>query len=469
MKNFMRYSIIFTAIISVAAGCSVHRPEKISLSTNVPDSFTASADNQPSITFQDRWWEAFRDENLNALMDKAFSGNLDLAQAYSRLKQLESLAKQTDAGRYPMINIEGDASRSRQLGNPNDITGNAYSLSLAAAFEVDLWNKLKSKYQAREFEKEASVQDIRSLYLTLSAQVADLYYLMVEQRAQLELTDRTVAARKATVELVERRYLEGMVSALDVYQARQTLAAAQSRRPEFEKTLTVTAHALSILIGDYPDPKARGSLAMLPDVPDLFPTGLPSELLVRRPDIQSELLRLRARDEEIGVAVADRFPSINLLADYGRYGSDFGTSLSGTVWNLVGNLTLPLIDWGSRKAEVDRTQAVFQEQLDQYRQTVLVAFKEVEDALISNRKTEEAIGWLKNEETAADSALRLASDRYLDGLSDYLPVLTAQALHFDAQNRLLSTRRQLISDRISLARALGGSWMDADIKKRLYG
>jgi len=130
---------------------------------------------------------------------------------------------------------------------------------------------------------------------------------------------------------------------------------------------------------------------------------------------------------------------------------------------------LPVIDWGRRKAEVERTQAAFQEQLDRYRQTVLVAFKEVEDALVSNRKTEEQIEWLQDEETAADSALRLASDRYLDGLSDYLPVLTAQGLFFDVQNRLLSTRRQLVSDRVSLVRALGGNWMDVYIKERLDG
>jgi NodT family efflux transporter outer membrane factor (OMF) lipoprotein len=411
----------------------------------------------------------FNDETLNKLINRAFSGNLDLSQAFSRLEQAESLAKQAGAVRYPNLNIEANASRSRQLINPDNITGKSYGMSLASAFEVDLWNKLKSNYQAREFETKASVEDIRNLYLTLSARVADLYYLMVEQRAQLELTHRTVAARKATEELVERRYLEGMVSALDVYQARQTLAAAQSKQSEFETTLAVTAHALSILVGEYPDPNTGGTLAQLPDVPDLFPAGLPSELLTRRPDIQAQLLRIKARDQEVGAAVADRFPSINLLADYGRSGSDFSDSLSGTVWNLVGNLMLPLIDWGGRKTEVERRKAIFQEQLDQYRQIVLNAFKEVEDALVSNRQTETAIEWLEKEEKAADSALRLALDRYLDGLSDYLPVLTAQALHFDSQNRLLSSRRQLISNRISLARALGGIWMDTDIKKRLNG
>ncbi|MCP4627784.1 MAG: TolC family protein [bacterium] len=127
----------------------------------------------------------------------------------------------------------------------------------------------------------------------------------------------------------------------------------------------------------------------------------------------------------------------------------------------------PLLDWGNRKAEVKRTRGVFEEQLGRYQQTVLIAFREVEDALVNNRTTEETIRRLKDEEAAAGDSLRLAMDRYLDRLSDYLPVLTAQALHFDAQSRLLLALRQLLSDRIGLARAIGGSWMDPDIEKRL--
>jgi NodT family efflux transporter outer membrane factor (OMF) lipoprotein len=451
----------------VLDGCTVHSPKGITLSAPLPGSFTATPLDSGPMPATDRWWEAFQDERLNRHMEQAFAGNLDLDQAYARLKQIEAIARKTGAARLPFVNLEGNASRSRRLAFPEDETGNSYELSVAAGFEVDLWNKLKSRTRARELETEASLEDIRTVYLTISAQVADLYYLMVEQRSQLDLTDQTVEARKATVELVERRYLEGIVLALDVYQARQTLAAARARRPEFEATLGTTAHALSVLIGNYPGQTVGGDLAVIPEVPTAFPGGLPSEMLARRPDIQAELLRLKARDQEIGAAIADRFPSINLLADYGRARSDFGTNLSGTVWNLIGNVALPLLDWGSRKAEVERTRAVFDEQLSRYRQTVLIAFQEVEDALVNNHTSEEAIRWLEEEETAARSALRLAIDRYLDGLSDYLPVLTAQALHYDVQRRLLSARRKLISDRISLARALGGNWMDQETENRL--
>ncbi len=467
MQQHIRISTTLLLAFVLGVSCTVHTPERITLSAPIPGSFIEKPHDTGLLPASQRWWEAFKDEHLSRLMERAFAGNLDLTQAFARLKQFEALVRQSNASRLPFIDVEGNAARSRQIRAMSAETGNTYELSLSAGFEVDLWNKLKSRTRARQLETEASLEDIRSLYLTISAQVADLYYLMVEQRSQLDLTDRTIEAREATLELVKRRYHEGIVPALDVYQSRQILAAARARRPELEATLAEAAYALSILIGDYPDRNVGGDLAVMPEVEAAFPAGLPSELLTRRPDIQAELMRLKADDQEIGAAIADRFPSINLLADYGRVRSDFGTSLSSTVWSLIGNMTLPLLDWGSRKAEVERSRGVFEEQLGRYQQTVLIAFQEVENALVKNRTTEETIRRLKDVEAAAEASLRLASDRYLDGLSDYLPVLTGQALHFDAQSRLLSARRQLLSDRVSLARAIGGSWMDHNIKKRL--
>jgi NodT family efflux transporter outer membrane factor (OMF) lipoprotein len=451
----------------ICCSCAVHKPEPIDLHVPLPETYVEQSIPATMPVVTDRWWEAFGNKPLSQLMEKAFRGNLDIDQAVARLKQLEAVARQQGASRLPFVNLEGTASRSRQLGALGAETGNSYEMSIAVGFEVDLWNKLKSRTLASELESEASLEDLRTLYLTISAKVADLYYIMVEQQAQLELTEQTIKAREAALELVEWRYLEGVVSALDLYQARQNLAAARARVPEFEATLATTAHALSVLIGDYPTQTIGENLADFPNLSAGYPTGLPSELLKRRPDIRAALLRLRASDQEIGAAVAERFPSINLLADYGRAGADFGTSLSETVWSLIGNLTLPLLDWGSRKAEVDRTRALFAEQLGRYRQTVLLAFQEVEDALVGNRTTEEAILLLEAEEAAAGSALRLTTDRYLDGLSDYLSVLIAQTLHFDVQSRLLSMRRNLIANRISLARALGGSWMDKEINTLL--
>ena len=464
----MFLSICFSTLL-IAAGCSVHRPQKVELPVSYPDVYIEQTGPLTGAVRVGRWWEAFKDEKLNALMDELFRQNLDLMQAYARLEQLNALARSSKAAQVPSVNIEAQAGRSMQPQAPSgDITGTNYNLSLAARYELDVWNKLSSRTEAALFDMQASREELKALYISLSSQLADLYYLSVEQRSQLELTDRTIASFSDTLERVERRYREGLIPALDVYQARQNLASAMAGRPVFEAALARTEHAVAVLLGRYPDRETAGTIAVLPKTPDAFPAGLPSELLSRRPDVQAGFLRVRAGDARIAAAIADRFPSFNLLGSYGASGiaTGFGDA-TGPFWSVLANIALPVIDAGRRKAEVARAEAGFRETVAGYHKAVLTAFREVEDALVNNRTTEERIGRLEERVEAAGAALRLSMDRYLQGLSDYLPVLTAQTLHFEAQSQLLSARRQLISDRISLARALGGNWMDEDIGKRL--
>lgn len=463
------YTAISTGLtlLLFLSGCSVHRPQKIELSTTVPDAYNEQKGQGATVEPISRWWETFGDPRLNKLMDEAFSQNLDLAEAYARLDQFQAIARSTASAQRPYLNVEGQAGRGQQQGFFGESTGNNYNLSLAAGYEIDLWRKNKSATIAAKLDAEASQEDVKALYISLSAQLVDLYYLAVEQRTQLDLTDSTVASITDTLERVERRYRGGLVPALDVYQARQNLTSAQAGRPVFESTLAVTEHAIAVLLGRYPDRDTAGSVAEIPDTPAAFPAGIPSELLTRRPDVRSEFLRLTAADARIATAIADRFPSFNLIGSYGKSSTAFSTgNISGVFWNALVSLAQPLLDGGRRRAEVERSRAVFQQNLARYHRTVLTAFQEVEDALVRNRTTEERIARLEEQVKATGASQRLSKDRYLLGLSDYLPVLTAQGLHFSAQSQLLAARRQLISDRISLARALGGDWMEETIEHR---
>jgi NodT family efflux transporter outer membrane factor (OMF) lipoprotein len=416
----------------------------------------------------ERWWEEFQDPLLNGLMAEAFAGNLDLEQAYARLEQVEAQARITGAARRPSVALQGAAGRIRQPGLFEVQTDNSYRLSVAAGFELDVWRKLASRSEAARLDALAVRQDLAALYLSLSARLADLYYLAVEQRSQLALADNTIASFADTLQRVEDRYREGLVPALDVYQSRQNLAAAKARRPAFEASLASAEHALAVLSGRYPDRSAAGSLAELPALDGTFPVGLPATLLQRRPDIRGALSRLQATDARVAAAIAERFPSFNLLADYGGAGSELGSLLDSPniFWNLLVNLAQPVIDGGRRKAEVDRTRALFDENLGFYQQTVLRAFQEVEDALVQERTGARRIGLLEERVVATAGSLRLSTDRYLQGLSEYLPVLTAQISHAEAQSALLEARRQRIVARISLARALGGNWMDSFVEQR---
>jgi NodT family efflux transporter outer membrane factor (OMF) lipoprotein len=464
----MRFTILLVPVIMLMTGCSVYKRQAIELPGPLPETFVEeSPHDEPEIPIEE-WWKIFNDERLNGLIDEAFSKNLDLAEAIARLEQSMAISRRTAAAQRPFIKLEGQASQDDAPGFFGNNSGTSYRLSLSAGYELDLWQKLKSRTAAANLEMESSRQEVMALYLGLTAQIVDFYYLATEQRAQLDLTDSTIDSFVDTLKRVDRRYRAGLVSALDVYQARQNLASARARRKIFEANLALAEHALTVLLGRYPQRETVGSSAELPEEFAPLSAGLPSELLTRRPDIQAALLRLRASDEMVAAAIADRFPSINILGSYGTSRTAFSTGdLSGAFWSLLVNLAQPVLDGGSRSAEVDRSRAVFRENLARYHRAVLSAFQEVEDSLARSSATEQRIRMLQDRVDAASNALRLSLDRYMFGLSDYLPVLTAQILLFDAQSALLEGRRQLISDRVSLARAIGGDWMYEAVEERL--
>lgn len=450
----------------LVGGCTLHAPQTIAAPT-APEHFRQAPLPAAVAAPQDRWWQSFNDPQLDALIVRALAGNLNLAQALARQQQAEALLLGAAASRTPSLALEGQSRRERTVSVGGPVTGTSQRLSLAAGYELDLWQKLAQRSTAAALEFEASAQDRQALALSLAAQLADLYYLAVEQRGQLALADATTAAFADTLERVEQRYREGLVPALDVYQARQSLAAAKARRPQFEATLAVAEHALAVLAGDYPAPDPAWAQAGMPELAPQLPSRLPSELLIRRPDIAAALSRLQAADARIGAAIAERFPTFNLGGAWGYAETALVSGdLSGVFWNLLLNLSAPVFDGGRRQAEVERSQAQFRELLARYHQTVLTAFQEVEDALVKNRNSAARLQLLAEREAAATAALRLALDRYLQGLTDYLPVLVSQGLQFEAEAQLLSSRRQLVSDRIALHRALGGSWMAAALAEK---
>lgn len=467
MRSFCQKKAWLIFSLVLLTGCSLHKRQAIKPPGDVPKSFVEKKEVKPAPPIG-KWWERFEDERLNRLMEEAFLNNLDLVQAIERFRQFQATARITDAAHYPAIDASGSGGRTRQKIINRTMEQDIYNLSVAASYEADIWQKLKSRSDAAALEAMASKEDIKSLYISISARLAELYYLAVEQRAQLELVDQTIESFEDTVERVERRYREGLVPALDVYQSRQNLAGARALRPQFEAGLANALHDISVLLGRYPERELAGDSAELIEPPD-FESGIPSQLLTQRPDIQASILRLKASDERIAAAIADRFPVINLTADYGGTSSKISDILDSPNihWNLLLAAAQPLFDAGRRKAEVDRTKAVFRENLALYHQNVLNAFKEVEDALSSTRATKERILRLNDSVEATSGSLRLSLLRYMNGLSDYLPVLDAQQSFYTSKRNLLTAKRQLISDRIQLLRALGGEWGEEMVDKRL--
>jgi len=460
----LRPVLLLAWIVLILAGCSPHKPSPISPPENMPAFFSEGHD--PGTPDLDRWWEQFEDEVLNELMEQVFTENLDIRQAFARVEQMQARIRLANAGRFPQLDLEGSGGRQRNLTITGPVIQDTYNLSASAVFEVDVWNRLKLARDSAALEFLASREDLRTLYLTLSAGLVENYFLAKEQLAQVELAHKTIAINQNILNLAQSRYNQGMVSAEDIYLARQNLAAAWSRLPIYQAAEAQALNRISILSGQFPDNVALSPESGLPDIPWEIYAGLPSDLLISRPDIRAALLRVRAADLEIGQAVAQRFPSFRLAGVYGGASDELRTILDSPniFWNLLVQIAQPVLEGGRRAAQVDVNRAIFKQNLAAYHREVLEAFREVEDSLALIRGKNQHIQHLKSVEESANRALELSARNYSQGLSDLLMVLESQRALYNAQSSLVTARRELLVFHVQLMRALGGEWMDRHIQ-----
>ncbi|MBL7050269.1 MAG: efflux transporter outer membrane subunit [Nitrospira sp.] len=452
-------SIIFFSLSALAltglSSCSPHKSLMREDLVDMPAAYSEASEKTGH--YNGRWWEQFNDAELNSLISESLINNPNITQAIERLIQSQSLILSAEAARGVSANIDGSAGRSRQNILSRPITKNTYSLSTAAGYEIDAWGKLKSRSVAAGFDADASREELHSLLISISAQITDLYFLAAEQQAQLALSDQTIASFEDTLQRVERRYRAGLVPALDLYQSRQNLSSAQAQRPLYVQGRQQALNAISVLTGNFPSAGTM-ELANIPQDAPVIKQGIPSELLVDRPDIKAAFARIQAADKRVASAVADKMPSFKLMGTYGRSGDHAILDSPNIFWNILLQAAMPVIDSGRRSAEVSRTESRLRELLAAYRGKVLTAYQEVEDAGSRITASEDRIIHLKNRVLSAENSHRLALDRYTQGLTDYLPVLTAQLSFFNAKSSLLTESRNLVSGRIQLARALGGRW-----------
>lgn len=413
-----------------------------------------------------RWWRLFKDPQLDRLMSRALDDNFDLQIARAKVAQSRASLMAASSGWYPTIQAKGQASRSRSVFNaPPPINARAFEqnnfqMSLQASYEIDLWGKVRYARQAAKYELEATENDLRAAYITVAANVADAYFLVVQQRALLKLLEQTIKNRDDQVKLVRQRYNTGVGRASDLYQALQLLAQAKDQQAKTKGALKKAEHALAVLVGQFPGKIRSGALDELPAAVIEPASGVPASLLMQRPDLRAAHERLLAADAKVGEALADHFPTISLSASVGgRFAP------TGLLWNLLGQLLAPLFQGGKIEAERRRRDGLLAQQIASFRKTLTTAVKEVEDALVDGRALVERIEYVKQRVTAAEGALRLSTDQYAQGLSPYLDVLSAEQTLFSAQSDLIAARRDLLSARITLARSLGGSWMNAEIQR----
>ena len=452
-------------LLLLLAACSPFQVVKTETPA-LPEKYLNAPPDQGNM-LADRWWEGFHDPKLNRLQLQLFNDNLDLRQALYRLQQLEAQQRSSETSLWPTLNLSGSLSREQTPAPGGEVTGTNQRISLAAGYEIDLWNRLKNRNEAAQLRQLAGRTEVQTLLLSLSAQLSDLYFLAVEQRAQLQFGQQQVENYRQLVEILASRYRAGLASAGEVYRAQQDLAMAEARLPNYRAALQQAENTIALLLGQPPQAPLT-DITSLPQLDSIIDAGLPASLLTRRPDIAAALLQVQAADHELAAALAERLPTVNLTAALGHSVTQAASgSIEGTFWSLALGLTQPVFDAGRRQAEADRQQAVREEQLVGYQKAILTAIKEVETALSSERNSARRQELLEQQWQANQRELLLARDNFRSGLIESSSLLASELRFLDVNSQLITNRRQWLSHRISLARALGGSWMEEELDSRM--
>ena len=461
MKNHVN-RFILTIIFLLVASCAPFKPqERQSPEGELPHFFSLyTSESEPEA----RWWEEFNDPDLNVLITEALSDNLTLKEAWSRLVQTRALAVQAGAALYPDLTGTAEVDYARQRsdnGSRKTISNEDYSLGVISSYELDLWGRIRAGRESALLEVTAAREDLNTAAMTLAAEVANRWVNIISQRMQKRLLERQLQTNLTLLELIELRFRMSMVSAVDVYQQKQVVEDIMAEIPLVEAEEQVLRHELALLLGKPPGTSLKISREDLLEPAEIPATGLPADLLSSRPDLRRAGMRLQAADWQVAAARANRLPAIRLTAgaQYGK--GDMDVLFNNWLLSLAGNLTAPIFDGGRRASEVDRRKALVDENLFAYRQAVLTAIKEVEDALVVEAKQREHIRALENVVLSARKALEEAGIRYRNGLTDYLPVLTQLLAVQGLERNLIRQQATLLNARVSLYRSLGGTWTDS--------
>jgi multidrug efflux system outer membrane protein len=407
-----------------------------------------------------RWWQQFDDPVLDGLIETAVKGNLDLMQATAKVNQYLGALDSSRSQYYPQIGAGFDAGAQRGGGKVTE----SYQAALNATWEVDLWGKLRRSNEAALAQLVGTEAGRRGVLVSLVANVAGGYITLRGLDRQLEIARATEQVYADSLKLFQLRYQYGTISQLELSQAESQYESARQMVPSYESLIRQQENLLSLLLGRAPGPIPRGkSLGKL--VPPGIPAGLPSTLLERRPDIMEAEQALIAANARIGVARAAWFPSLSLTGALGTASSDIGSLFTpgSYVWSAGGQLLAPLLTFGKIAGEVRQAEAQQQQALYRYQQTVLTAFREVEDALIKTAKGKEQLEALMRQVRSLEEYARIARLQIEAGTSSYLQVLDAERSLFTGRLNQTQTGYDQLVSLITVYKAMGGGWiLEAD-------
>lgn len=412
-----------------------------------------------------KWWEVYKDDNLQALIRDALANNYDARIAVARVEQSRAIAAQAKSLYYPTVNYQGAITSGRnEFGgsvspNGGDEGSSGYAV-FAAAWEIDLWGRIRRLNERALAELLATEEARYGVQASLVSDVATAYFELLELDLQLEIARRTAKSFGDSYKLFSQRLAGGAASKLETSRAEASEASVTARVPDIERQIVLKENQICVLLGRVPGPIERSGGLLDRRLPPEIPAGIPSELLERRPDIRQAEQELRAANATIGIAQAEFFPKIGLTAFFGQATNDVGDlfDTSSTAWSAGANFVGPLFTAGRTQAQVDEAKAAWEGARLRYQKTALTALKEVSDSLIDHEK----LALVRTEQDRSVRAFReaveVATKRYVAGKASYFEVLEAQQQLFPAENTLARVQLDQMLAIVRLYKSLGGGW-----------
>ena len=464
--------MLLTGIAGCMLGPKVEKPTVETPDTYRSDTATVAPDTLGADSLMNlKWWELFGDPDLDTLVRRALRENRDLLTAASRVEEARAFLGFTGADIYPKLDIQAAATRG-DIANGIRLPSeeNFFFAAPILNWEIDFWGKYRSARDAARYDLFATEYGLRKLQISLISEVVSTYFLLQDFKRRLEVSRQTLQLREASLDLIQKRFDKGIIPEIDVYQARIQREVAAGSIPLFRRQVVRAENALSILLGQLPRnfTLGRGPDQFL-EPPDI-PPGLPAQLLERRPDIAEADYLFRAQTARVGEAEALRFPSISLTGMLGLASSDLSQLTSdGLGWSVSGNLLGPIFHFNKNIRRVEIEEERMRQALLQYENTVLIAFREVEDALVDVGTYREQLEAKQREYESARSAADLSRSRYDKGVTSYLEVLETERRLFNVELELSTLIQQYGNAYVGLYKALGGGWITREELERAEG
>ena len=465
----MRATVLSVAVACALAGCMMG-PDYKRPDVDTPQAYRVEVKSAADL-INSAWWEQFEDPVLNELIKTALAENKDVRIAASRVEEFLGRYGVTRSQLFPQVATQFGAGSQRistatqpALASTQSNTFDSYSLDLGMSWEIDLWGKLRRATEAARAELLATEQARQTVILSLTSGVATSYVTLIDLDRQLAIAKSTADSRGEFFRIIKLRFEGGVVSEVELNQARSDYEFALSTVPVIEKQIAQQENALSVLLGRNPGPIARDRTLeklVLPQVP----ADLPSSLLERRPDIRQSEQLMVAANARIGVAKAQFFPTISLTAILGTASSALGNLFKGAsqTWSYGGTVTQPIFTGGNLISQLRVAESQQKTALLQYQKSIQTAFQEVNDSLIDQTKTREQLAAQARQVDSLRNYARLARLRYDNGFTSYLEVTDAETKLFNAELQYVQSQGQLFFALINVYKSMGGGWvLEAD-------